>query len=160
VTVKLKKVTFIVVLFVIVLISIGYVRADDGVRIGIGKSVINSHLKTAEIGYEWNSWEASATLTEAGKTKNGRQDQLKIYSVSYLTRIAAAPAWATPFLRLGVSYNTGSNLIGPTNFRLGVGVDFSDVWRLEYVHHSSAGIHRPNTGFDYPMITYKAPAPW
>jgi hypothetical protein len=158
--VNFKKVTFIVVLFVIVLISIGYVRADDGVRIGIGKSVINSHLKTAEIGYEWNSWEASATLMESGDTKNGRQDQLEMYSVSYLTRIAAAPVWANPFMRLGVSYNNGSNLVGPSNFRLGLGIDFSDVWRVEYAHHSSAGIHRPNTGVDYVTITYKAPAPW
>jgi hypothetical protein len=156
----MKKVSIIIAVFIILLISIGYVRADDGARIGLGKSIINSDLRTAEIGYEWNSWEASATLSEAGKTKNGFQDQVETYSVSYLTRIAAAPVWATPFLRLGVSYNSGSNLVGPTNFRLGVGVDFRDVWRVEYVHHSSAGIHKPNTGIDYVMLTYKMPAPW
>jgi hypothetical protein len=156
----MKKTAILVAVFIVALIVAGYVRADDGARIGLGKSIINSDLKTAEIGYEWNSWEASATLSEAGKTKNGFQDQVETYSVSYLTRIAAAPVWATPFLRLGVSYNSGSNLVGPTNFRLGVGVDFSDVWRVEYVHHSSAGIHRPNTGIDYVMLTYKMPAPW
>jgi hypothetical protein len=156
----MKKTAILVAVFIIALIVAGYVRADDGARIGLGKSIINSDLKTAEIGYEWNSWEASATLSEAGKTKNGFQDQVETYSVSYLTRIAAAPVWAKPFLRLGVSYNSGSNLVGPTNFRLGVGVDFSDVWRVEYVHHSSAGIHRPNTGVDYVMLTYKMPAPW
>jgi hypothetical protein len=156
----MKKTVFIVVLFAILLVSIGYVRAEDGVRVGVGESVFNSHLKTAEIGYEWNSWEASATLMGAGNTKNGRQDRLEIYSISYLTRVAAAPAWATPFLRLGVGYNSGSTLVGRTNFRLGLGVDFSDVWRVEYVHHSSAGIHKPNTGIDYVMLTYKMPAPW
>jgi hypothetical protein len=156
----MKKTAILVAVFIIALIVAGYVRADDGARIGLGKSIINSDLKTAEIGYEWNSWEASATLSEAGKTKNDVQDQVETYSISYLTRIAAAPVWVTPFLRLGVSYNSGSNLVGPTNFRLGVGVDFSDVWRVEYVHHSSAGIHRPNTGIDYVMLTYKMPAPW
>jgi hypothetical protein len=156
----MKKTAILVAVFVIALIVAGYVRADDGARIGLGKSIINSDLKTAEIGYEWNSWEANATLSEAGKTKNDVQDQVETYSISYLTRIAAAPVWATPFLRLGVSYNSGSNLVGPTNFRLGVGVDFSDVWRVEYVHHSSAGIHKPNTGIDYVMLTYKMPAPW
>jgi hypothetical protein len=156
----MKKVSIIIAVFIILLISIGYVRADDGARIGLGKSIINSDLKTAEIGYEWNSWEASATLSEAGKTKNGFQDQVETYSVSYLTRIAVAPVWAPPCRRVGVSSNSGSNLVGPTNFRLGVGVDFSDVWRVEYVHHSSAGIHRPNTGVDYVMLTYKMPAPW
>lgn len=157
----MKKTAIIVVTFVVLLLIAGYVRAEDGARISIGQSVINSDLKTGEIGYEWNGWEANAALVEAGRTKNGHQGTLAVYSVGYLTRPAPLQnPYASPFLRLGVSYNDGSALIGRTNFRLGVGLDFADVWRLEFSHHSSSGIHDPNTGLDYVTITYKAPAPW
>lgn len=157
----MKKVAIVVTLFVFLLLIAGYVRAEDGARIGIGKSLINSHLKTAEIGYEWNNWEASATLMEAGDTKNGHQNKLALYSVSYLTRPEPLQnRYASPFMRLGVSYNSGSELVGRTNFRLGVGLDFADVWRVEWAHHSSAGIHDPNSGIDYVTLTYKMPAPW
>lgn len=157
----MKKTAIAVLIFIILLVWAGYSRADDGFRFSIGQSVINSHLKTGELGYEVNNWEFSAALMEAGDTKNGHQDQLALYSASYLTRPEAfRTSWAQPFLRLGVSYNDGSELVGRTNFRLGVGVDFSDVWRLEYSHHSSAGIHQTNTGIDYVSVTYKVPVPW
>ena len=151
----MKKTAIVVLIFIILLVWAGYSRADDGFRFSIGQSVINSDLKTGELGYEVNNWEFNATLMEAGDTKNGHQGQLAIYSTSYLTRPEAfRTSWAQPFLRLGVSYNDGSELVGRTNFRLGVGVDFSDVWRLEYSHHSSAGIHQTNTGVDYVTGTY------
>lgn len=157
----MKKTAILVALFVIALIVAGYARAEDGARIGIGKSVINSHLKTAEIGYEYNGWELSGTLMEAGPTKNGPQEKTALVSASYLTRPQGwGPDWAQPFFRLGLSYNNDSNLVGNTNFRLGIGLDFADVWRLEYAHHSSAGIHPTNTGVDYVAISYKVPAPW
>jgi len=157
----MKKTAIVVLIFIILLVWAGYSRADDGFRFSIGQSVINSDLKTGELGYEVNNWEFNATLMEAGDTKNGHQGQLTIYSTSYLTRHEAfRTSWAQPFLRLGVSYNDGSELVGRTNFRLGVGVDFSDVWRLEYSHHSSAGIHQTNTGVDYVTGTYKVPMPW
>lgn len=157
----MKKTAILVVLFIIVLIAAGYARADDGARIGIGQSVINSDLKTAEIAYEHNGWDVAATLMESGDTKNGYQDQLHILSVSYITRPQGwGPSWAQPYLRLGVSYNDGSELVGRSNFRLGVGVDFSDVWRVEFSHHSSAGIHSPNTGIDYLTLSYKVPPLW
>jgi len=148
--------------FIILLIAAGYAansRADT-VHIGIGKTVINSHLKTAEVAYNREGWEASAALTEAGRTKNGRQDQLQVYSLSYIT----TPGWGAkgiePYMRIGASYNSGSNLVGRTNYRLGVGVDFSSVFRVEFVHHSSAGIHEPNTGLDYVALSYTVPTPW
>jgi len=157
----MKKTAILVVLFIVILITAGYARADNGARIGIGQSVINSHLKTAEIGYEHNGWDFSATLMESGDTKNGYQNPLHIASVSYITRPQGwGTSWAQPYFRLGVSYNNGSELVGRTNFRLGVGVDFSDVWRIEFVHHSSAGIHSPNTGIDYIMLSYKVPPLW
>ena len=157
----MKKTAILVVLFIVILLIAGYARAEDGMRIGIGKAVINSHLKTAEIGYEYNSWEVNAALLESGDTKNGSQDKLGIFSASYLTRPQGWGVWGIdPYFRLGVGYNTGSNLVGRTNYRLGIGLDFHDVWRVEFSHHSSAGIHSPNTGIDYVTITYKAPAPW
>ena len=123
----------------------------------MAKTLVNSHLKVGEIGYEYNDWEVSASLIEAGDTKRGYNDQVEVYSLSYLTK----PNWGykgvDPFFRLGVSYNHDSNLVGNTNFRLGIGVNFHKVWRVEFNHHSSAGIHHPNTGVDYVTITYKIP---
>ena len=148
--------------FVVILIAAGYAvtaRADT-VQVGLGKSILNSSATVGEIGYERKGWEVQATLMGAGDTKNGQQDRLSIYSVSYITE----PGWGykgvEPYVRLGISHNTGSTLIGSSNFRLGLGVEFSKVFRLEYVHHSSAGIHDPNTGLDYVALSYVMPAPW
>lgn len=158
---KFNKTVLGVIAFIVVLILAGYSarsEADNGVRIGVGKTVINSHLKVGEIGYEYNGWELNVAILEDGQTVNGLQSEnMKIYSISYLTK----PKWGVygidPYFRLGVSYNDGSKLIGNSNFRLGVGLDFHDVWRVEFSHHSSAGIHTPNTGLDYITLTYKIP---
>ena len=159
---KFNKTKLAVALFIVILITAGYAataRADT-VNIGLGKSILNSSATVGEIGYERNGWEVQATLMGAGDAKNGQQDQLSIYSISYITE----PGWGykgvEPYVRLGVSHNTGSQLIGSSNFRLGVGVNFNEVFRLEYVHHSSAGIHDPNTGLDYVTLSYIIPAPW
>jgi hypothetical protein len=158
----MNKTRIAVAAFVVILIAAGYAataRADT-VNIGLGKSILNSSATVGEIGYERNGWEVQATLMGAGDTKNGQQDQLSIYSVSYITE----PGWGykgvEPYLRLGVSHNTGSELVGANNFRLGIGVNFNKVFRLEYVHHSSAGIYKNNTGIDYVMLNYVMVAPW
>ena len=158
----MNKTKVTVGVFALVLIAAGYAmnaRADS-VHIGLGKSLINSQLVVGEVGYERNGWEVQAALMESGDTKNGPQDQLSIYSVSYITE----PGWGykniEPYIRLGVSHNTGSELVGTSNFRLGAGLNFNRVFRLEYVHHSSAGIHQTNTGVDYVMLNYITPAPW
>lgn len=160
---NINKTAIGVFIFICLLIFAGYsakIEAEEKFYIGVGKSVINSHGKVGEIGYEINDWEFQATLVEAGDTKNGFQDQLEIYSISYLTK----PHWGykgvDPYVRLGVSYNSGSNLVGDSNFRLGLGLTFHDVWRVEYSHHSSAGIHQTNTGIDYTSLTYTMPLPW
>lgn len=156
----MKKTVYAVVTFIIVLILAGYSmksnaqELDQYFQAGIGQSVANSHLKTGEVGFHVNNWEFQATLMEEGSTKNGFQDQSQIYSVSYVTE----PNWGVhgvdPYLRLGLSYNTESELVGDTNFRLGVGMNFNDVWRVEYSHHSSAGIHQTNSGIDYLTVSY------
>lgn len=161
---KISKTFLGVITFIIVLIFAAYSArseaSEDMFHIGVGKTVINSELKVGEIGYEINNWEFQATLMEEGGTKNGKQKQLEIYSASYLTK----PKWGykgiDPYFRLGVSYNNGSELVGKSNFKLGVGVDLHDIFRVEYVHHSSAGIHQTNTGIDYLMLNYQVPLPW
>ena len=148
--------------FVVILIAAGYAASAraDTVQIGLGKSILNSSATVGEIGYERKGWEVQASLMGESDTKGGWQDQMSIYSVSYITR----PGWGykgvEPYVRLGISHNTGSTLIGSSNFRLGLGVEFSKVFRLEYVHHSSAGVHDPNTGLDYVALSYMMPAPW
>jgi hypothetical protein len=160
---KINKTALGVVTFIILLILAGYSaksNAQDYVHIGVGRSIINSDLKVGEIGYEFNNWEIQATLLEPGDTKNGFQNKLEMFSISYLT----VPKWGykgvEPYFRLGASYNTGSTLVGKTNFKLGIGLDFNRVFRLEYVHHSSSGIHNPNTGIDYVAVSFQMPAPW
>lgn len=156
----MKKTAYLVAFFIFVLILAGYsdrASSEDFFTLGIGTTVVNSTLKTAEIGYYYNQWEFQGTLIEEGKIKDGEQDQLKIASVSYLTE----PDWGykgvEPYFRLGLSYNSGSNLVGRSNFKLGIGVDFNRIFRVEYTHHSSAGIHNPNTGIDYLVMSYNLP---
>ena len=155
----MKKTVYAVITFIVILILAGYSmksNADEEqfFSVGVGQSVVNSHLKTGEIGYHINDWEFQATIQESGKTSRGHQEQVEIYSVSYVTE----PSWGIygvePYFRLGVSYNDSSPMVGNTNFRLGVGVNFNNIWRVEYSHHSSAGIHSPNTGIDYVTINY------
>lgn len=160
---KINKTALGVLAFIIILILAGYSAkssADDSFNIGVGKSVINSDLKVAMLGYQTNNWEFNARLMEAGDTKNRYQEQMETYSVSYLTK----PDWGykgvDPYFRLGVSKNGGSELVGDTNFMLGIGVDFHDVWRVEYVHDSSSGIHPVNTGVDAVFISYQFKPFW
>lgn len=150
-----------VIAFTVLLLAAGYSRAEDGVRIGVGKSFIGSDVTVGELGVEYNNWELTTTQFGQGWTKRGEQEAHAFYSASYLTKPQALQnKWASPFLRLGVSYNSGDPLVGKSNYRLGIGVDFSDVWRIEYGHYSSAGQHDPNSGVDWVALTYKMPFPF
>lgn len=162
---KISKTAIGVGVFITLLIAAGYSmksNADDhsNFHIGVGTTAINSDLKVGEIGYTHNNWDFEVSLTESGETKRGHQDQVAMYSVSYITE----PGWGyvgiEPYFKLGVSYNSGHNLVGNTNFRLGIGLDFNEVWKLEYAHHSSAGIHDPNTGIDFVKISYQFDPFW
>ena len=159
---KFNKTALGVAGFIVLLIVMGYsAKANaDSFQIGIGKTVINSHLKVGEIGYQHGDWELQVSLMQDGGTKRGAQAQVETYSLSHITTPGWGYAGVEPYMRLGVSVNSGSNLVGNTNFRLGIGVDFNSVFRLEYVHHSSAGIHTPNTGIDYVALSYVMEAPW
>jgi hypothetical protein len=144
-----------VVLFIIVLSWAAYdARADDGFRFSLGYTVANSTLPFGSVSYEWKDMELDATLIGQGSTKRGDQDVVKVFSLSHIVR----PSWtflgATNYYRIGVSYQDGSPLVGSTNFRLGIGLEWK-VLQVEYVHYSSAGIHRPNSGIDGIQLRFK-----
>ncbi|TVO57513.1 acyloxyacyl hydrolase [Denitromonas halophila] len=129
-------------------------EAAPGIRVGLGRTVVNSSAPWGEFGYELpNGWEIAAAITGAGDTHNGPQGEVRALSFSRIVR----PPWrvfgANNYLRLGVAYVDGSALIGDSNFRLGIGLEWS-VMQLEYFHYSSAGIHQPNTGVDGIQIRF------
>jgi len=147
---KIAVLTFIVVL----LLAANSAFAD--VRIALGQTAFNSTNTVGEIGYEWREWEASVGLIGYGSTKNGHSDEVWTYSLSKLVR----PDWSflggKNYYRIGVAYIDDSPLVGGTNFRLGVGLEYK-VFQVEYLHYSSAGIHKTNTGIDAIMLRIKLP---
>lgn len=152
---KIKPTMVAVIVFIVVLVFAAYnARAEDGARISLGYTAANSTLPIGEIGYEYKGWEVAASLIGVGDTKNGEQKEVPVYSLSYITR----PNWSflggRNYYRLGVSYVNGSPLVGDTNFRLGVGLEYK-VFQVEYFHYSSAGIHQPNTGIDGIQLRFK-----
>jgi hypothetical protein len=158
---KWKETALAVLAFIIIFLAASYsddTRSQDlSATIGVGHSVINSDLKVGIIGLKYDRWELNARLMEAGETKNGYQEQMETFSASYITEPDISFKGIQPYMRLGASYNTGSELVGNTNFMLGVGVDFHDIWALEFVHDSSAGIHSTNSGVDSVFLKYNAP---
>jgi len=158
---KWKETVFAVILFIVAFLAGSYsdeARGQDlSATVGVGHSVINSHLKVGIVGLKYDRWELNARLMEAGDTKNSYQKQMETYSVSYITEPNIDFKGIQPYMRLGASYNTGSELVGNTNFMLGIGVDFHEIWALEFTHDSSAGIHQTNTGVDAVFLKYQAP---
>lgn len=150
-----------VILFLIALLAAtndarGSEHAGDGLRITLGHTVANSHMTNGELSYEYKGMELGYTLIGKGDTKKGYQDYVDVYSLSHIVR----PSWcvwgACNYYRLGVAYVDSSPLVGRTNFRLGVGLEWRHV-QLEYFHYSSAGIHETNTGIDGIQLRYKIP---
>lgn len=151
----MKTTKILVALFIVILLlAAGSAWADA--RIALGKTVFNSSSTVGEIGYEWRDWEANIGLIGQGSTKNGDTDTIATYSISKLVK----PGWkflgGKNYYRIGVAYIDGSPLVGGTNFRLGVGLEYK-VFQLEYMHYSSAGIHKTNTGIDSLMLRLKLP---
>jgi len=140
------------VFLILLLLAANSAFAD--VRIALGQTAFNSTNTVGEIGYEWRDWEANVGLIGSGSTKNGHSDEVWTYSVSKLVR----PDWkflgGKNYYRIGVAYIDDSPLVGGTNFRLGVGLEYK-VFQIEYAHYSSAGIHETNTGIDAIMLRIK-----
>ncbi|MBT0961671.1 acyloxyacyl hydrolase [Denitromonas iodatirespirans] len=124
-------------------------HAEQGFRVALGRTVVNSSATFGEFGYEFPSgWELTGTAMGATDTKRGQQGEVQALSFSRLVRPDWHLAGANVYLRLGVAYVDGAELIGDTNFRLGIGLEWQRALQIEYVHWSSAGIHQPNTGID------------
>ena len=157
---KIRYTVVAVILFIVLLVlAMKSAEANEpsyeGVRISLGHTVANSSATWGEIGYEFkNNWELAASINGADETRNGWQDKVYVASLSKVIR----PEWrifdARNYYRLGVSYLNESNLVGKTNYRLGVGLEWKHI-QVEYFHYSSAGIHKPNTGIDGILLRLK-----
>jgi hypothetical protein len=143
--------------FIIVLILASQDAAADSVTIALGRTVLNSDSTYAEVGYEVDNWEFTAGLIGAGQTKDGWQSTVLTSSVSRIVR----PNWCflggCNYYRIGIMAVHGSPLVGPLNFRLGIGMDYG-VFKFEAGHTSSADLFETNTGLDYPFL--KLEYPW
>lgn len=156
---KLKPTAIAVIIFIVALlfaaISATEAHADQGFRTALGHTVVNSHAPIGEVGYEFSSgYEITASVMGESDTARGHQAEVRIVSFSRLVR----PDWhllgATNYYRLGVAYVDGAQLVGDTNYRLGIGLEWPGLVQIEYVHWSSAGIHQPNTGLDAVMLRF------
>lgn len=140
-----------------VLIVIGAIYdANAEPTIAIGQTFNKSYLPYGEVGYEWRDWEVNYGQIGEGETDYGDQEVVDVYSVSYLVR----PRWCLGqfcnYYRLGAAYVDETPLIGPTNYRLGIGFEHKYV-QLEYFHFSSAGIWENNGGIDGLQLRLKLP---
>ncbi|WP_189470937.1 acyloxyacyl hydrolase [Litchfieldella qijiaojingensis] len=129
--------------------------SEDGARISLGHTLIQSSVPMVELGYEYRSWEVAFSYLDRGHTSNGRQrSSVRIYSASRLFR----PGWnflrGQNYYRLGLSYVDDSPLVGGFNFRLGVGLDYGR-FSIEYFHYSSAMINDVNSGIDGLQLRFK-----
>lgn len=146
----------VAVFLLVLLVAASSAWAENGPKIGLGHTGINSHMTVGEIAYEYNNWEAAASIIGQGDTQGGKQDAVNVYSVSKLVR----PDWCflggCNYYRLGVASVDGSPLVGPFNYRLGVGMEWK-LLSVEFFHYSSAGIYDPNTGIDGLMLKLNIP---
>ena len=145
---KIKPTTIAVVIFAVLLVLAAFNASAQGFRTSLGYTVANSTTPWGEVSYEFPSgWELAGSVSGAGDTRRGPQGEVSTVSWSRVVR----PDWwllgGRNYYRLGVAYVDGSPLVGNTNFRLGIGLEFK-VFQIEYFHYSSAGIHQPNTGID------------
>lgn len=151
----MNKTKIAVGIFLIVLLFSAYNAWADG-SVALGHTAFNSSSTVGEIGYEVNDWEFNAGLIGQGSTKNGDSGVVETFSISKLVK----PGWSflggQNYYRIGVAYVNDSPLVGDTNFRLGVGLDYG-LFAVEYGHLSSAGIHDPNTGIDFIQFKIKLP---
>ena len=147
---NIKPTAVAVAVFIVVLVF-AMRDAEAGGTISLGTTVMNSSETFGEIGYRHNVYEANFMLIGEGHTEKGIQDHVNVYSVSRIV----SPGWPLLFgknyYRIGLAYVDDSPLVGNSNYRLGIGIDYG-VFSIEYVHFSSAGIHKTNRGIDGIML--------
>jgi hypothetical protein len=143
--------------FIIVLILAAQDAYGANATIALGRTHLNSDSTYAEVGYQVRDWEFNLGLIGAGETKDGYQGTVLTYGVSKLVK----PDWCflggCNYYRIGVAGVHGSPLVGPINFRLGIGMRYRN-FSVEAVHDSSADLFKTNTGIDAVML--KLEIPW
>lgn len=143
----------LVVSFIIILLfAAGNAWATDGAKIALGHTAFNSHETVGEVGYEHANWEVNLGLIGA----ESDDKTVLTYGVSKIVR----PNWCVlggcNYYRIGIAGIDDSPLVGPYNFRLGVGMNWR-VFSVEYFHYSSAGIYDPNRGIDGIILKLNIP---
>lgn len=113
--------------------------------ISAGQSVRYSDALQAEVSVRHGSWDASLGRIYGRNFRGMDMPSTTYFSVSRLFDREDGGV----FYRLGVAKTPGQDqMIGPYNFRLGLGYATLSGWEIEYTHLSSARIYVPNWGFD------------
>lgn len=145
---KLDKTMIGVGVFIILLIlALQSEMSNADPVVSLGSTAFNSHEPYGEFGYEYNKWEANIGIIGSGPTQKGDQGEVHVYSISRIVK----PDWSflkgKNYYRIGLAYVDDTPLVGDTNYRLGIGIDYG-VFSIEYIHYSSSGIHETNRGID------------
>ena len=153
----MKYTHLLVALFIGVLLLASYsARASDGAYITLGHTVFNSSVTNAELSYRHSDWEFGVGQFGAeNSTRNGPQDVHGYASISRLVYPGWRVAGGENYYRLGAAYVDDSPLVGNTNYRLGIGIDWG-VFQVEFAHFSSAGMHPVNSGIDSVQARFHA----
>ncbi len=146
----------VLIFIILLLVSLTYSEKSNAGEgyVTLGHSTFNSEFTSPSMGYRFdNNMDITIGYFGDGELKNEDHDISAWASLSYVVEpnFKYIPGY---FMRIGVAYTPDINLVGDTNFRLGVGYDFG-VWELELMHFSSAGTHHINTGIDTIGITVK-----
>lgn len=128
---------------------------DTGIYIEYSRTMINSSLTMAGLGYRTNNnkWDVALQYIGEGDTKNGEQTAEPIFSVSRIVNPPWVLARGQYFMRMGVAYTPDNKLVGDTTYRLGVGLRW-DFVELEYGHISSGDLWKNNTGIDFVTLRF------
>lgn len=131
-------------------------KAQADAYTALGKSQINAHQTMGELGIEYRDWSAGALIIGQGDTKKGEIRDV-LYGVHVSRRFYAPKVVVRPYLRLGGAWVEDAHpLVGQYNWRLGVGADITPAVSFEWVHLSSAGLSKTNTGIDYLALILRA----
>jgi hypothetical protein len=150
----LKQAGYILGILAFISLLFFSLKAESSPYIEINRSVINSETTIGGFGYRINNrWDISMHLIGQGWTKKGEQEVTEMYS---LTRVIN-PTWSVLggafYQRVGIAYSPNQQLIGSSNFRLGMGLRW-DFVEVEWQHVSSADIHERNTGLDFIALRF------
>lgn len=138
--------TYILIWVVAVVLSIP-TQSEPLVQLSLGHGIRHQQNSVSEIFLTVDNWSVSMAGISKGETENGYQDFNNIFSVTKKQTWFWGDEF-TMYTRVGVSTVEGSNLVGPWNYRSGVGAKYKAA-SIEYHHISSASLYRTNQGIDW-----------